>query len=580
MNDKKTLRRFIKILFKKNKFISFIAFIIMLLVSTLNLLIPQLTKNILDDAIKFSKINLLIKLIIIYASISILLPLLDIILQYIYSKMKKKVGISLKIKILKHLSKLSGDYYTNIKTGNILSIIEQDTYIIENFGADIVFSLIVDMFTAIIALFFLLKMQFDLLLLVIGIQLLLIVSQSKFTKIIAIKTEEIRNYAGTISNIVQEYVSNIMNIVISKSIFRFFENYIREEKNLIKKCIKLDVIISSNIGIANMLRNLIRISIYGYGGFKIINKQMTIGELIAYQQYTDMLIYPSIRIIRSNTTMQQSLASIKRIFSILDEPITISQNNKGNRCLNDFTGNIQFNKVDFSYEQNIKTIDNIDMQFQKGQVTALVGSSGCGKSTIANLLFRLWDIDRGNIYIDNIPLENYNLRSIRSNISLVTQDVLLFDDSILNNLTLGNKSIDIKEVECVCEKVNIYDFICSLPNKFDTIVGEKGVKLSGGQKQRIYIARALLSNSKIIILDESTSALDNLSQKDILENIRQYLKNRTTIIIAHRLSTIKSADIIYVLNDGKVMEKGNHEELIRKRKYYYSLLNEEKHTKI
>ncbi|MCT4507717.1 MAG: ABC transporter ATP-binding protein/permease [Tepidibacter sp.] len=576
MDNKKNIRRFLKIVFKKNKLVACLAFSIMLIVSILELLIPQLTRMILDDAIRYGKINLLIKLILIYVVVSISSALFDISLEYIYSKMKKSVGINLKIKLLKHLSKLSGNYYTNIKTGNILNIIQKDTYNVENFGADILFSLIVDTVTAVTALFFLIKMQFDLLILVIALQLLIIVSQAKFTKIIARKTGEVRNDAGNISNVVQEYVSNIMNIVISKSSFRFFKKYINKEKNLIKKCINLDLIISINMGIASILSSLITIFIYGYGGFEIIKGNMTIGELVAFQQYTNMLIGPSIRIIRSNTRIQQSAVSINRIFSILDEPITISQNNKGCRYIDDFNGNIKFNKVRFSYEEDAKAIDNINMEFEKGKTVALVGSSGCGKSTIGNLLFRLWDVDDGNITIDNIPLKNYNLKNIRNNISIVTQDLLLFDDTIFNNLTLGNKNINIKDVECVCKKVGIYEFICNLPNGFKTIVGEKGVKLSGGQKQRISIARSLLSNAKIIIFDEATSALDNLSQKDILENIKYYLKNKTTILIAHRLSTIQDADIIYVLDDGKIIEKGNHEELIQNQKYYYSFFNEQR----
>ncbi|NFF41409.1 ABC transporter ATP-binding protein [Clostridium argentinense] len=551
------------------------AFCIMLIVAILNLLTPQLTKRILDDAIKFGKVSLLIKLIIIYSIVSILSALLQVVLEYIYSRMKKRVSVNLKIKLLNHISKLSGDYYTNIKTGNILSIIENDIYTIENFGAEILFSLVIDTFTAIIALFFLIRMQFDLLLIVIVLQLIIVFSQSKFTKIIATKTGEIRNDAGNISNIVQEYVSNIMNIVISKSVFRFFKSYIKKEKSLAEKCINLDITISSNVAIANMLSSLIIISIYGYGGYKIIKGQMTLGELIAFQQYTWMLIGPCIRIIRSNTRIQQSAVSINRIFSILDEPITIRQNNKGNRCLDNFGGDIVFNEVSFSYEDNIKNLDNINMEFEKGKITALVGSSGCGKSTIVKLLFRLWDIDEGSITVDNISLKDYNLKSIRKNISIVTQDLLLYDDTILNNLTLGNKDIHIKDVEYICRKVGINDFISSLPNGFYTIVGEKGVKLSGGQKQRISIARALLSNSKIIIFDEATSALDSLSQKEILENINEFLKDKTTIVIAHRLSTIKDADNIYVIHAGRVVEKGDHQKLIEKEGYYYSFLNEQ-----
>ncbi|TCW33348.1 ATP-binding cassette subfamily B protein/subfamily B ATP-binding cassette protein MsbA [Thermohydrogenium kirishiense] len=568
MNNKKNIRRFIKILLRHNKLGLCVAFFIMLTVSILGLLQPQLTKMILDDAIKNSNIELLIKLATIYGAISILSSLLNVILQYMNSKMKKRVSINLKIKLLKHIPKLSGDYFTNIKTGNILSMVENDIYTIESFGVDILFSVIVDTFTAIMALFFLIKMQSSLLILVIVLQILLIFSQSKFNKIISKKTLEIRNDAGNILNIIEEYISNIMNVVITKSIFKFFKNYLKKEKDIINKFIKLDVIISGNVAIGSSLGGLITAFIYGYGGYKIINREMTFGELIAFQQYIGMLIGPCLRIIRSNTMIQRSVASINRVFNIVDEPISIKQDNKGYRCDN-FKGDISFNDVSFSYKDNNKILDKISLKFENGKVTALVGASGCGKSTIAKLVYRLWDVDEGNITIDDVPINEYNLKHIRSKISIVTQDLLLFDDTILNNLTL-NRNIDRDYVDQICKEVDIYDFITNLPQEFETIVGEKGVKLSGGQKQRIAIARAILSDSKIVIFDEATSALDSLSQKHISENIDKYLKDKTVVKIAHRLSTIKDADTIYVIDKGKVVEEGNFEELVEKGGYFYS----------
>lgn len=575
MKNSDSIKRFLKIVFKKNKYIIGFAFIMMITVSILDLFIPQLTKMILDNGIKLENSNILLKLILIYGLVQLMSILLEFILTYIHSIMKKKVYIDIKIKVLKHLSKLSGNYYTNIKTGNILNIIETDMYIVENFGAEIIFSLIVDFFTAFIALFFLIKMQFDLFLIVIFIQLLITFSQCKFTKIIAKKTIELRDYDGKIANLVQEYISNIMNIVISKSNFNFFGKYIKKEKKIYKKYINLDMTMESNIAIARILNSLITLSIYGYGGLKIINGKMSIGELIAFQQYTGMLIGPCIRIIRSNTKIQQSVASINRIFSILDEPITINQDNSGARLDNNLNGDILFNEVSFSYGKD-KTLDNINIKFEKGKMTALVGSSGCGKSTIVNLLFRLWDIDEGNIMINNIDIKEYNLKSLRNNISIVTQDLLLFDDSIINNLTLGNKKINKEFVESVCKKVDIHNFINELPNGFNTIIGEKGVKLSGGQKQRVAIARALISDSSIIIFDEATSALDNISQRIILENISDLLKNKTFIVIAHRLSTIKNADKIYVIDKGAIIEEGSHYELILNENVYFNLINEQK----
>ncbi len=574
MDNRKNIKRFFKILLKNNKLSMGVAFLLMLTVSILGLLQPQLTQKILDDAIRNGNTKLLTNLAIVYGTICISSSLFNVILQYMYSKMRKRVSFYLEVKLLKHIPKLSGDFFTNIKTGNILSMVENDIYMIENFGVEILFSLIIDIFTAIMALFFLIKMQSSLLILVMILQILLIFSQSKFNKMISKKTLEIRNDAGDISNIIEEYISNIMNVVITKSIFKFFRNYLKKKKKIIKKFIKLDVIISGNGAIGSSLSGLITVFIYGYGGYKIIAGQMTFGELIAFQQYIGMFIGPCLKIIRSNTMIQRSVASMNRVFKIIDEPIIIKQNNRGHKCLDDFRGDISFNDVSFSYDNDNKVLDKINLKFENGKVAALVGSSGCGKSTIVKLLYRLWDVNEGNITIDGIPITEYNLKALRSNISIITQDLLLFDDTILNNLTL-EKSIKKDYVKYICKVVNIYDFIFELPHGFDTIVGEKGVKLSGGQKQRIAIARAILNDSKIIVFDEATSSLDSLSQKSISENINELLKNKTIIKIAHRLSSIKDADMIYVIHEGKVVEQGNIEELVEKKGYYYSFLKEQ-----
>lgn len=579
MRNYKDIKKFLKIVFENNKLIMGISFLIMVIISGLDLCIPQVTKLILDDAISNSSINLLIKLALIYTIISILSSLLSIILEYLYSNMKKSVTIKLKIRLLKHLTKLSGEYYSNIKTGNILSVIENDMFMVENFGAEVLFSIISNFITAFIALFFLIQMEFDLLCIVIVLQIVLVFSQSKLTKIIALKTNEIRKDDGEISNIVQEFVSNIMNIVISKSSFKFFKKYIKKEKSLINKCIKLDIIISSNVSMSRFLSNLITIFIYGYGGIKIIKGTMSVGDLIAFQQYTGMLIGPCINIIKSNTMIQQSLVSIQRIFNILDEPITIKHNNNGERLRIHNNEDIIFEDVKFSYDK-VKVLNGVNIKFKKGKITAIVGPSGCGKSTIVNLLFRLWDINEGKITIGNKDIKSYNLKSLRKNISIITQELLMFDDSIFNNLTLGNKSISKKHVEDICEKVGIYRFIDTLPNKFDTIIGEKGVRLSGGQKQRLAIVRSIITNSNIVIFDEATSALDNISQRNILNNIKEYLENKTVIVIAHRLSTIKNADKIYVIKDGLVVERGSHNELLVNKNLYYDLINEQKEENI
>lgn len=571
----KSIRRYILLILTKNKKKIFFTFFIMLITCILDLSIPQVTKLILDNAIISGKVTFLIKLILLYAIISICSSILNLILEYLYSKIKKSVSIKLKLKLLKHLSNLSGNYYTEIKTGDLLRVLENDLYTIENCSIDLFFSLIINIITALVAIFFLIQMQLDLFFFIIILQIIILYFQSKFTNNISSKTKEIRQDAGKISNLLQEYISNIMNVVITKSGFYLLKKYIKNEKSFINKCIKLDVTISSSVAIANILNDIIVLSILGYGGYKIIKGDMTIGELIAFQQYSGMLMGPCMNIIRSNTKIQQTVVSLNRVYEILDIPIIIKQNNNGINFKNNFFNNIIFNNVNFSYDNKNKIIENLNMKIEQGKITALVGKSGCGKSTISKLLYRLWDTDYGCIYINNKLIQEYNLKSLRKNIAIITQDLLLYNDSLLNNLTLGNKGLQKDYITKICNAVGLLDLINDLPNGFNTIVGEKGVKLSGGQKQRISIARALLSNSNIVIFDEATSSLDNISQYEVLKNIKKLLISKTLIVIAHRLSTIKDADKIFVINEGQVVEEGTHNELILKRNYYYSLLDEQ-----
>ena len=229
--------------------------------------------------------------------------------------------------------------------------------------------------------------------------------------------------------------------------------------------------------------------------------------------------------------------------------------------------------MNFSYSNN-KILKNINYTFKPGKVYALVGATGCGKSTIINLLYRLWDVESGEITINDKNIKEYNLYSLRKNIAIVSQNTFLFDDTIENNLTLNNNRIKMEDYIEVCKRIGIDEFISKLPDGYQTQVGENGVKLSGGQRQRIAIARMILQSKDILIFDEATSALDNITQEYILDNLRQYYENKIVIMIAHRLSTIRKADEIVVMNQGQIVEIGNHESLMQKKQYYYQLVEE------
>ncbi|MDV9722399.1 ABC transporter ATP-binding protein [Clostridioides difficile] len=571
--NNKNLFRFLKLIIKQNKTKLIVAFIVTFVISILDLSMPQITRMIIDDGIEYGNIEILIKLVIIYILVTIFSSIFEILLAYLYSSIKNKATVNLKVKLLNHISKLSGRYYSNIKTGNILSVINTDMYMLENFSAELIFTMLVNIFTAIISLYFLVKIQTDLFLVVCILQIILTILQGKITKVITLKTSEIRNDGGNLSNLIQEYISNIMNIIVSKSRMKFFSSYLNKERNLIHKFLKLDIIISGNFAISGIITGFITISIFGYGGYKIIKGNMTLGELLAFQMYSGMLIGPCVSIVRANTRIGQAKASINRVYSILDEKVDIKVNNLGYRLVKNDCNIIEFKNVYFKYDKDGKYILNdMNLKFEKGKISAIVGGSGCGKSTIVNLIYRFWDINDGVILFDKFKIDEINLKSLRNSINIVTQDVLIFDDTIKNNIILNYKIND-NELNEIIHKVGLNDFIDSLNYGLETIVGERGTKISGGQKQRIALARAIISDRDILIFDEATSALDNISQEKILKNISFYLKNKIVIIIAHRLSTIKEADIIYVIENGRVIESGNDDTLSSKNGLYKTLIS-------
>ncbi|MCR1465168.1 ABC transporter ATP-binding protein [Clostridioides difficile] len=577
MKNTINMKKFLYLIIQGNKRLVIISFLMMIVVAMIDLYIPQIIRNILDIAIKSKNITMLIKLILQFILINIILSNLELFLEYNYSKMKKKITTKLKLKLLRHLSKLDGRFFSEIKTGNIMNIVEYDVMMLDRFGIELIFSLIVDIITAFISLYFLIKIQSKLLVIVVVIQIVISFTQYIFTKMISKYTQDIRSNAGSISNIVQEYISNIMNVVIHKGELNFFTQFLSMQKNFVSKCIKLDMIMAGNVSLSKILNSLIVISIYGYGGYKIINGEITFGELVAFQQYTGMLIGPCMNIIKSNAIVQQSLVSINRIFDLLNEEVNIKQENKGEIFQNGITKKIRMDMIDvsFSYDKE-DVLHNINMSLESGNIYGIVGGSGSGKSTLIKLIYRLWDIESGSIRINDVDIRDYNLKNLRKNITIITQEPLLLNDTVFNNIILSNKNINYELVVRICKELDIYDFIVSLPHEFNTIVGENGVKLSGGQKQRISIARAMLSNSSILVLDEATSALDNISQKNLLKSMKKFLNNKIVIIIAHRLSTIKDSDKIFVINNGEIIESGSHKDLVSQNGYYCNLLEDKK----
>lgn len=291
---------------------------------------------------------------------------------------------------------------------------------------------------------------------------------------------------------------------------------------------------------------------------KIVNKLLT-GEFCT----------PCIRILKSNASIQKLKVSINRIYDFLEMKNSIAQNNYGIKIRNRIN-EIVFDNVSFSYDKKM-VIENLSFKLERGKTYAFVGETGCGKSTIVNLLFRLWDTKSGNIMIDGENIKEYNLFSLRKQLSIATQNVYIKDDSIENNILMGRKKEDCAYDE-ICKLVGMESILSKFPKEKDVSVGENGNKLSGGQKQRIAMARALVHADNVLILDEATSALDNITQNEIMKNIKPLYQDKIVIIITHRLDTISDVDKIFVMSEGRICEEGQHNELMKKGEKYYALV--------
>jgi subfamily B ATP-binding cassette protein MsbA len=297
-----------------------------------------------------------------------------------------------------------------------------------------------------------------------------------------------------------------------------------------------------------------------------VKNSMTVGDFSGFITAMVLLMTPLKRLTNINAMIQKGIAAAVSIFSLLDED---NEDDQGQLDANDLEGSINFKNVCFSYNQAEHTLNGINISINPGETIAIIGKSGSGKTTLVNLIPRFYEIESGQLLIDSENIQNYSLKSLRSNISLVTQEVTLFNDTIFNNIAYGKYSDN--EVRKVVTSAHMDEFIDNLPKGLDTLVGDQGILLSGGQRQRIAIARALLKDAPILILDEATSSLDSESERYIQKALDQLMKNRTTLVIAHRLSTIENADRIIVLSKGRIVEQGNHNELIKQNGEYASL---------
>ena len=377
---------------------------------------------------------------------------------------------------------------------------------------------------------------------------------------------------GTLSSLVSETLKGIRII----KAYRKEDFYIKKAKNIIKKVVSLSMkgvrARSASAPIMEIVTGFAIAGIIYYAGGKSISNQMTVGSFMAFTTAAGLLYDPLKAVANLQAMLQEGVAASQRLFPIIDNEPKIKENEVTKKLENP-SGLIEFSNVSFSYLNNSEemAIDNISLKVNPGEKVALVGPSGAGKTTLLNLVPRFYDPTKGSIMIDNVDLKDLSLKTVRDTSSLVSQDSLIFDVSIRENIIFDSINISEDSFLSACKEALVDEFVKDLPEGYETIAGESGLKLSGGQKQRIAIARAMVKNSPILLLDEATSSLDSEAESKVQIAIEALLKEKSALIIAHRLSTIINADMIYVFDKGKIVENGNHSELIEKNGLYQIL---------
>jgi len=541
--------------------------IMMVFATALETAIPEITGQIVDTLFGVSRSSESAQFysVVLFGTISIS-AISTLIALSAGSWISNKVVVDLRVDMFSKLIKLPKSYFDKNTTGETLSKLTFDVEQISDAASTIWLDFIKSSITVIILTIYLFYKNLSLSLILIILLPLVYFAVKLSTKRIREASNKVQNSMGQLTHILDENISgnDLIKIYNAQS----------NEKNKFNKIIniirhqwfKVDLAAGLNTSIVNILIGLSLALVVYLSSTKLV---MSAGDFLAYFTAMGMLIKPAKTLININKPLQQAIVAGRSVFGLIDEK---SEENFGELLLNKLEGNISFNNVSFSYGDNNPSLKNINLNIEQGETVALVGSTGSGKTTLVNLLTRFYSPSKGSIFINNQNISNYELKSFRSQFSLVDQNVRLFNDSISGNIALGQKEeMSSNTIVDAAKASNSIEFIEKLDNKFDSDIGEDGVTLSGGQRQRLSIARAIAKDSPILILDEATSALDSATEKLVQEAINELQKDRTTIIIAHRLSTIQNADRIIVLKDGEIIEQGAHSDLIKNSGEYSKL---------
>lgn len=533
---------------------------------------PYLLKLTVDDYIRTQDKNGLLWYVVLMGIILILEVISNFFFVYWANWLGQDIVKDVRVKLFNHMLSFRMKYFDNAPVGQLITRSVSDMESIAKIFSQGLFMIGSDLLKMTVILGFMLYENWRLTCIVFVAMPILVYITRIFQRKMQITFEEVRNQIANLNTFIQERVTGMKIVQLFNREDIEFEKFKEINTKHNKAWIKTILYNSIFFPIADIISSLTLGFIVLYGGLRILNGDTTtsFGDIFSYTMFIGMLFNPLRQIADKFNEMQMGMISANRVFDILDTEEHIQDIGIVEAPI--FNGNIEFKEVRFSYIENEEVIKGFNLKVKSGQTVAIVGATGAGKSTIINLLNRFYEINSGAIFVDKQNIHDYTLNSLRKQIAVVLQDVFLFADTILNNITLNNPDISREKVVKAAKKIGVHDFIMSLPEGYDYNVKERGVMLSSGQRQLIAFLRAYVSNPSILILDEATSSIDMYSEELIQRATKTITTGRTSIIIAHRLATIINADIIVVMDQGKIVEKGTHHELLSQETGFYKNL--------
>ena len=526
-----------------------------------NLYIPWIIKDMIDEVLADKNGTMLNWIAASIIAIFVVRGLFWYGQNYLMSYVGQSVIIDIRAAVFKKLQRLSVSFYDKNKTGTIMSYVTNDVNALQSAMVENTIEMITEGFILIGSVVAMIYLDWRLTLFTVCTFPVVLWFMEFFGKKIRKTGGRIQECTADITSVLQESVASA----------RVIKSFVREDYEVDRFDVENRANIRANMKNAQLMATLTPVvelvaaigvtMIIWYGGNNVINGTITAGSLVAFLTYAVNISNPIKRLTRVIGNIQKALAAAQRVFMIIDMPEEIAESRDAKQ-LPEVSGKVEFQNVSFAYDDKGNVITDLSFSVKPGEVIAIVGPSGAGKSTIANLLPRFYDVNKGDIKIDGHSVREVTLDSLREQVGIVPQETMLFNGSVYNNILYGRLDATKEEIEAAAKAANAHDFIMQLTDGYETKLGDRGVNLSGGQRQRIAIARAILKNPRILILDEETSALDTESERVVQEALDRLMVGRTSFVIAHRLSTVKNADKILVLEKGNLVESGTHDELL------------------